>query len=368
MGSGVLAFIPRFAQRAGLPEAYARIFDLMTDGALVTDPDGTVIAVNPALQTAFGQAGDALIGRSATELIPDLHQDLPETCPVRIATRLYAVRHDTLTDRKGQVAGAVLVFVDITEKEDPTRLGELLYAETERHYHLTEVIRATVHQIRTPLSVIGTSLYVYHRTHDAEKRANSLKNVEKQAEHIERALDGLGALARLDEAFEPHPDTVDLTDLVIKAAAAAQQRTHTATHNVVFELQADLPTIIADELALKRAIGHLVENAILYSPDGGTVTICTHLNGELVIEVRDTGIGIPADELPQIFEHHFRGAYARQHNPGGVGLGLMQVRRIAELHGGHAEAENLPTGGTAFRMRLPYREYTPLTTDVPLPH
>jgi two-component system phosphate regulon sensor histidine kinase PhoR len=99
---------------------------------------------------------------------------------------------------------------------------------------------------------------------------------------------------------------------------------------------------------------NLIENAVNYTPDGGAVSVQTWSeDSKIVVEVRDTGIGIGDEDLPHIFEHFYRSDRARSTNTGGTGLGLAMVRRIVEIHRGRIEVESAAGKGSTFRVYLP---------------
>jgi len=116
----------------------------------------------------------------------------------------------------------------------------------------------------------------------------------------------------------------------------------------------DLPPLQVDEGRLQEVIYNLLDNAVKYSPVGGGITVRAVRDGDqLVMSVSDNGPGIPAHDLPRVFERFYRADKARHRELGGTGLGLSIVKHIAQLHGGSAEAESSPGQGTTVRVRLP---------------
>ncbi len=128
-----------------------------------------------------------------------------------------------------------------------------------------------------------------------------------------------------------------------------------AARRVELEVEtASEPTVAGDPEALERMVLNLVDNAVKYNRDGGSVSV--RLSGEAdvaVIEVRDTGYGIPAADLPRIFERFYRVDRGRGRGDGGTGLGLAIVKHAAQLHGGSVEVESRLGEGSLFRVRLP---------------
>jgi two-component system phosphate regulon sensor histidine kinase PhoR len=147
---------------------------------------------------------------------------------------------------------------------------------------------------------------------------------------------------------EPVPVDQVLRAICAHMESAARER----NHSVITELAADLPPLMGDQKYLQLALRHLVENAIQYTPPGGTITIRAALRGEqVVIEVSDTGIGIAEEHQGAIFRRFFRVERARTER--GAGLGLPIARAIIEQHGGSIEVNSTLDAGSTFRVFLP---------------
>jgi signal transduction histidine kinase len=133
----------------------------------------------------------------------------------------------------------------------------------------------------------------------------------------------------------------------------------------MFEPQANLPTIQANEDDLRRAIKHLLSNAINFTPSEGMVRLRTTVReGRIAIEVSDTGIGMTADEVEHIFDMFYRAEPARPVDMGGVGLGLSIVKMIVEAHNGVINVASQPGKGSVFTILLPLDSPSPVTTLV----
>lgn len=124
----------------------------------------------------------------------------------------------------------------------------------------------------------------------------------------------------------------------------------------------------ADPVRLRQAVGNLVSNAVRHTPEGGTVTLRAYGSEDgdaVLVDVADTGSGIPADDLARVFDRFWRGEKSRSRRTGGSGLGLAIVRKLAEAHGGTATAVSTPGEGSVFTLRLPAGEAAPGTPDDP---
>jgi signal transduction histidine kinase len=116
----------------------------------------------------------------------------------------------------------------------------------------------------------------------------------------------------------------------------------------------DLPPLDADEERLHQVLFNLVDNAVRFTPPGGEVTIAAdRRNGSVEISVADTGVGIPGEHLPRLFERFYRVDPARSREDGGTGIGLAIARSVVEAHGGHIKAESVPGRGSVFSFDLP---------------
>jgi signal transduction histidine kinase len=146
---------------------------------------------------------------------------------------------------------------------------------------------------------------------------------------------------------------VDVNVLIQSVVAGAPF----ATHHPVFPLTLDLkhtPWVCGAAYELRQVFANLVDNAIHYTPEGGQVTVRTfQQNEDVIVEVRDTGVGISASDLPHIFDRFYRTDRARSSETGGIGLGLSIAKKIVELHGGRLEAESELGVGSVFRVSLP---------------
>jgi signal transduction histidine kinase len=142
-------------------------------------------------------------------------------------------------------------------------------------------------------------------------------------------------------------------------AAVERIRVRGEAHRFASGVAASLPPVLADAHRVEQVLYNLLDNAIKYSPQGGRIAVeATVAGGEVVVSVVDEGLGIPADEIPALFERFHRGQTARARGIGGTGLGLAICKGIVEAHGGRIWAESPPTGngharGTAVRFTLP---------------
>ena len=232
------------------------------------------------------------------------------------------------------------------------RLDALAASEKEQQQFIADVS----HELRTPLTVLRGSLEVaLEEDRPAEEYREAIGNALLEVRHLTRISQNLLFLTRgesgrvtlsfanLDLGRFVHDTVRDLDP------AAADRQMH---------LEASVPPkpvyVFADAGRLQQVLHNLIENALQYSEPGGRVHVrVASAPGEAIVAVSDTGIGIPEDDLPYVFERFFRSKASRRTNPGGSGLGLSIVRWIVEAHKGRVTAESVVGKGSTFTVRLP---------------
>ncbi|WP_327727488.1 HAMP domain-containing histidine kinase [Streptomyces sp. NBC_00487] len=222
------------------------------------------------------------------------------------------------------------------------------HGEQARHRLAADV----AHELRTPLTSLQAGLEEL-RDGYADPSAERLTSLHDQALRLGRIVDDLGELAEAESArLSLHLAEVDLTALAVAAVAerAAELRTAGLAVRTVPGPAALL--VRADADRLHQTLGNLLSNAARHCRPGDTVTVTTSaMPFEALVEVADTGPGIPAEELPHVFDRPWRGARAR--SAGGNGIGLAVVKELVTAHGGTVTADSGPGGGTRLTLRLP---------------
>jgi two-component system, OmpR family, sensor kinase len=206
------------------------------------------------------------------------------------------------------------------------------------------------HELRGPLTVIRGNLDLLKRNLSEEDRSESIRVLEAEMTRMTRIVNDLLVLAEVESGQLDQEQTVSLKELLLDAYERALQLA--GERQVVIERQEDL-WVKGDAHRLDQLIGNLVGNAIKYTPDGGTITLSLYQDGDWArLDVADTGMGIPAEHLPHIFERFYRVDKARSRRSGGSGLGLAIVKGIAEQHGGKVSVTSEPGKGSTFSVWL----------------
>jgi signal transduction histidine kinase len=240
----------------------------------------------------------------------------------------------------GADEGAVLVLHDVTER----RRGEAIRRD---------FVGDASHELKTPVASIQAAAETLIRAldKDPDDARRFARQVEAAASRLSHLVDDLLDLSRL-ESERPEFQSVDLVRLVTKEIDRAMDRAEVGGVDLSADLEAVM--VLGSRKDLRLAVRNLIENAIAYTPVGGSVSISTRqTEGEAVITVADTGVGIPDEDLPRIFERFYRVDDARNRETGGTGLGLAIVRHVAELHGGAVKVDSRLGDGATFQVLVP---------------
>jgi two-component system phosphate regulon sensor histidine kinase PhoR len=335
------------------PELLDVALNEMREGVVVIDTDMRVVASNRAALSLF-TSGDPKQSR-LTELtrnpaIYDAFLDAVrgiERDGVRVET--YASGHKIFDLRvvplrspgTAATAGAVGVFFDIS------RLERL---EIVRQEFLANVS----HELRTPLTSILASAETLESSTNGSSQSDKkfLSIIHKNAARMQRLINDLlelGAIENVKVDVEPVRLFPLVEDIVNSLAVAAAERKVTLQNLVAKDAE-----VLADPHRLMQMITNLVDNAIKFNREGGTVIIDHKRDDVDIVRVTDTGEGIPAQHLDRLFERFYRVDRARSRNLGGTGLGLAIVKHLARAHGGDATVTSRIGEGSEFMIRLPH--------------
>ena len=209
------------------------------------------------------------------------------------------------------------------------------------------------HELRTPLTSISGYAQMLEEwgLRDPQTAREGLAAIRRESERMQRLVEDLLALARGDEGA---PLEIKHHDLAVVAEETARTVRTAAGEKIALRFLPPKQPVDApfDRSRIRQAASILLDNAVKYTPEGGEVTVAVReTNGWAELEVADTGMGIPEDQVPLIFERFHRADPSR--TAAGAGLGLAIARQIAETHGGRIEVESTPGEGSTFRLLLP---------------
>lgn len=227
--------------------------------------------------------------------------------------------------------------------------------------HQLEVMRRdfvanVTHELKTPLtSIRGYVELLQDERRDAQTRAKFYEIIGIEADRLQRLIDDLLELSKIENS-EPKAAENQKTDLE-KIARESLERLAPMAQNHHITLSSELApglAIQADPERISQLFTNLIQNAVKYNRPGGSVSISTQaIRGMAVIRVQDTGIGIPQESLPRIFERFYRVDKGRSRELGGTGLGLSIVKHIVQLYGGDISVDSVLEQGTVFQVRFP---------------
>lgn len=227
--------------------------------------------------------------------------------------------------------------------------------QNARLFQQSDLIAEFVHELRTPLASIGTATYLLMRPEiSEEQRVQMLKNIHDETLRLNALASSFLDLARLESGrVQYHFARFPLPPLLEESLAVMRSMAEQAQVSLAIEVAEDLPLVDADRDKLKQVLLNLLSNAIKYNRPGGKVTVrATANSSEVRLAVEDTGLGIPQEDLPHLFERFYR---VRRHEgkAGGTGLGLLICKQIVQGHGGRIEVQSELGKGTTFTISLP---------------
>ncbi|MGH9512658.1 MAG: sensor histidine kinase [Terriglobales bacterium] len=237
--------------------------------------------------------------------------------------------------------------------------------------HIHRFTADVSHELRTPLTILRGELeHVVQRKGLDPIVADATGSALEEIERMSKIVDNLLVISRLDSGdAKIEPVVVDLQQMA--CATMDQLRILAEDKNLQMTCQQGAAVnVFGDAMRLKQVVVNLLDNAIKYTPEGGTVEIRTGSSGENgILQVRDSGIGIPADALPFVFERFFRADKARSRGSGGAGLGLSIVKAICSAHGGTISLSSVEGAGTTVLVELPlYQSLAGRASKVPTAH
>ncbi|MEO8394368.1 MAG: PAS domain S-box protein, partial [Chloroflexota bacterium] len=325
---------------------------------------------NPALETILGYSAEEF--RANPSLLTDVVH--PEDLDYFNVTRLRALEEQSI-DLEYRIVrrdGAVRwvhnrfwivrnapdtrvdgIMTDITDRRQASDQAMQLTIERERVRILSDFVRDASHEFRTPLSVINTRLYLMEKIGDPKRHVEYIDGIKEQADRILKLVESLITMSRLDSITRMSLERLDLNRVIVLMNVSSQATASRTGITFALDLSPE-PLIIQGEInELITALNAIFDNAFSYTPRGGRIDVRSYrLNHqEIVVEVRDNGLGMNADVLPHIFERFYRVDRARSIH--GFGLGLPIARKIVEMHRGRIEVESVPDEGSVFRLVFP---------------
>ncbi|MES0340210.1 MAG: GAF domain-containing protein [Anaerolineales bacterium] len=370
---GVTGLITDISERIELEDALKAERDRLDailghvgDAVMVTDAEASIQFVNPAWERLNNYSFKEALGKNPDIIQSDQHNDA-----------FYSEMQDTIaqgntwqgeiTNRRkdgstyeaaltitpvlsptGTIINFVSVYHDISALKEIDRLKSRFVSDVS-------------HELRTPLTNIRLYLDLIARVKDRDKTERYLETLSRESDRLANLIDDLLSLSRIDVGttqLQRRP--MNVNDLL--RSLAEDRRSLAAKQGLQLEtkISSDLPEIQGDERLLSQVFTNLLTNAMNYTQEGGVISLRTRSDSEasvewVVVEVEDSGLGIPLDEQSEIFTRFFRGSASKSTGAPGTGLGLAICDEIIHRHGGHItlSSEGKPGKGSCFSVWLP---------------
>lgn len=351
-------------------EKLQTIFKMLPVGASLMDNNRRIVQMNPALEQIMDMTLDDLL-RGKYRSRQYTHSDGTPMPPSELPSEQAIVRQEAVYDVEIGVVkedgatvwtsvsaaplpgnqGVVTVTADITQRKQLQQQNFDLALDRERFSLLSQFVRDTSHDIRTPLSIINTSTYLLRKL-PLDKQLERIELIEAQVGTINSMLETIHYTAKLWSIEQLNRESVSLPGLIqevcdrISSMITAKQQRLQITESPI--------TIMAEPAYLSQAFFEFLENASGFTPENGEIEIRQSIrDGFAVIEFRDTGIGMSEEQIAKAFDMFWKADNSRNNSQEHPGLGLAIARRIIELHQGSIQIESQPDLGTTFRILLP---------------
>ena len=348
-----------------------------SDDAIVSKTlEGQILSWNSGASRIFGYSSEEIIGRPITTIIPPELQEEERDILQRVRRGERIDHFDTIRvtkdgrripisltvspirDPSGVIVGASKVARDISERkrvEELLRQNEDALREADRRKD--EFLALLAHELRNPLAPIRYALAAnkkFGRTMAQLRRSEEM--IERQVAHMSRLLDDLLDVSRVTrDSLELKKAPTELTSVVGAAIETARPTLDAKRHTLSVDLPKQALRLEADPVRLAQIFSNLLINAAKYTDPGGHIQLQASRDGaDVVVSIRDNGIGISEDMMPRMFTMYSQAQGALVRSEGGLGIGLALVHGLVALHGGHIEARSEGPGkGSEFEVRLP---------------
>ena len=360
-----IRFISTLASQAALAVANIRLFltveasrrqleailNSTPDPVLVTDASNRLILANPAAGHVFGVTirrgerpdlertiqvkalNDLLLSSSTEKRSAEIHMPDGKTY-LAMASAMLA---------EGRAVGRVCVLRDVTQLKEIDTLK-------------SDFVSTVSHDLRSPLTLMrGYATMLEMAGELNEQQKSYTKMIVQGVDNMAKLVNNLLDLGRIDFGVGLQVDEIPVLDILERVTSGLQLHAKQKNISLGVEIPKDMPHAIeADQALLHQAIYNLVENGLKYTPDGGEVTVkLLTAPDTLTFAIQDTGIGIPASDLPRLFEKFYRGTNREALAQRGTGLGLAIVKSVAERHGGKVWVDSELGKGSVFHLQVP---------------
>jgi PAS domain S-box-containing protein len=330
------------------------------DAVLMVNDDGLVVLANPAVRPMLGLAPDALLGRPCAEVLAH--------APLRALLRAGRPGTAEVALPDGRIAQASLVPV-ATPYGEPIGLAAVLRDITvlkQLDQMKNDFVNTVSHDLKSPITAIGLTADLLRGSKPGDTRfRDRCERIIEMADHMRELVGDLLDLGKIEAGLEPPDEAIDLVPLLHEVGRLVAPQAEAKQIALGIEGPGAAP-VLAARSRLRQALLNLVGNAVKYTPAGGRVDVRAELvpgspaapgepgaGGRVHLRVTDTGIGIPARDLPHVFDKFYRVKSEATSEIAGTGLGLAITRSIVEVHQGRLWVESVEGSGSTFHLELP---------------
>jgi two-component system NtrC family sensor kinase len=362
---GQLSLVSTLADYAGTAIENARLYrnteverqkldSILTqieDGVLVVDPDFRIILVNSTARKFFSLDDSNIIGKPLEEVFQ--HEGL---------LSIFTADHDDKPFRKEiELDEGYVLNIQLVEIPDvglAATMQDISYFKEIDRYK-TQFVNTVSHDLRSPLTAILGYIELIGKVGEVNDQQRAfIKRVQISVNYITNLINDLLELGRIEGGIDTRREFVPLGLIVQFAVDDVKNQIDDHDHKISLEIANGVPDVFGDPVRLRQVVDNLLSNAVRYTPNGGDITVRLSKEGEQVIlQVEDSGLGIPYPDQSYIFDRFYRGGNVPD-NVTGSGLGLAIVKSIVENHQGRVWVESSPGEGSCFTVVLPVPEKT----------
>ena len=318
------------------------------DAVIVTDVQNRVLLMNQAAQRAF-----------QVETVPEMGRPLEEVVSNERLLALFAhleAREEILVEEIPLSDGRTL-YASLTPVAEVGRIAvmqDITYLK-ELDKMKSDFVATVSHDLRSPLSIItGYALMLPEAGELNETQQEFVENIRLSVTKMINLTDNLLDLGKIEAKVEMGMNPCQLVTVINAAVGGLKEQARTKEIVLQLDLPPGLPLVLGNQVRLDQVVSNLVGNAIKFTPEGGMVTVSAREEkGEVVVEVKDTGIGIASEDQVHLFEKFYRVSSEETSDIEGTGLGLAIVKSIVEAHGGRIWVKSRPGQGSTFGFALP---------------
>lgn len=327
------------------------IFNYMTEGVVAINTKGSIIHANPIALAILGIGKEDVQEEKNFDLkqirLDNINYSNRETLEgteiLNVDEEVYKVKYAPFNDEKNTLGGLIIVFQDITQEHKLDNMRK-------------EFVANVSHELKTPITTIKSYTETLMENEiDKEVEKRFLQVIDSESDRMARLVRDLLQLSNIDykkASWKKSNINIGslLRDNVSKLHLLIQEKEQTVSLNI----EEDLPEIAVDKDGIEQVILNIISNAIKYTDSKGLISINAYLEkSNIVIRVKDNGMGIPAADQERIFERFYRVEKGRSRDMGGTGLGLSIAKEITEAHGGSIKLESKVSEGTEITIKLP---------------